>query len=99
MVTTNPVYRCEELEDADAAYDDIQENDYNLYDDLNEENTNSEVLSTENGGYDQGSTPKDQNEEQNYESPVEQTSDHIHVHMPNDETEGRDEESRPEHQD
>ena len=93
-MTTNPVYRCEELEDADNAYDDIQENEYNLYDDLNEEHMNTEVLSAENDGYDQGNTPKDQNEEQ-----MEQTSDHIYVQMPNDETEGRDEESRPEDQD
>jgi len=34
LVTTNPVYRCEELEDAMSVYDDI--NEQCQYDDLNE---------------------------------------------------------------
>ena len=34
LVTTNAIYRCEELEDAMSVYDDI--NDQCQYDDLNE---------------------------------------------------------------
>ena len=34
VTTTNPVYRCEELEDAVSVYDSIEEE--NKYDDLNE---------------------------------------------------------------
>ena len=44
MVTTNAIYRCEELEDARSVYDDIDINNQCQYDDLNKQTMELDVL-------------------------------------------------------
>jgi len=104
VVSTNPVYRCEELEDPFSAYDEIEENHS---DDFDEEKLYPEVLSTEPEGCHQGSEPQspgpkpvttseDQKQENDYGVLKEQEPDHAQIHMPNDDTKGDDQDSKAE---
>ena len=95
MTTTNPVYHCEELEeDAGSVYDDIEDN---FYDQLNEKHVYLDVLSDETEEHDQENTyspqlpdprpvtePQVQNINHGYEPLNEQNTDHIYIHVTND---------------
>jgi len=61
VTTTNPIYRCEELERRDSVYDEIQDNFYNqLHHDQKDAAVYLEVLSDESDGCDQSSTREPQ---------------------------------------
>jgi len=55
VVTTNAIYRCEELEDAASLYDDI--NDQCQYDDLNKQTMELDVLADQADDCDQHDKP------------------------------------------
>ena len=56
VVTTNPIYQCEELEEVGSIYDDIEKHDD--YDVLNENVIYIDVLPDETEECDQGSKPE-----------------------------------------
>jgi len=89
VTTTNPVYRCEELENAASMYDDIEDNHY---DDLNEQNIYLDVLGDETEGCDLPELPSPR-PEHDYKSPQVQNHEHEYLHVLNDETDGNGENS------
>ena len=107
-MTTNAIYRCEELEDIISVYDDIQENHY---DDLNENNVYLEVLGDETAEeHDTQCKPQlpsprpvtkcqDPIRDSEYEALKEKKSDHTYLHLLNEETEGCDQDTKAEDQD
>ena len=95
MVTTNPIYHCEELEDAVSVYDELEENQYS---DLNEQAIYLDVLADETEGCDQNNKPElpsprgdcafyDKNQVHDYEG-LKEKPDHVYLHVLNDVTEG-----------
>jgi len=95
VVTTNPIYRCEELEDAASVYDEIVENDYV---DSYEPDVYLDIIADEEE-CDQASAPQlpsprpvaesqDQKQDNGYENLNNEASDHVYLHVINDEIEG-----------
>jgi len=93
--TTNPIYRCEEFEEAISVYDDIKDD---LYDDLNEQQVYIDILSDETEGCDQDSTPElpsprpvtlsqDQKHDRGYEGLKKKKPDHVYHPVLNSKTE------------
>ena len=96
VVTTNPIYRCEELEDVASIYDEIEQN---VYVDSNEQGVYLDIIADETEECDQGSTPQlpsprpvtesqDQKPDNGYEALNKEASDHVYLHVINDEIEG-----------
>jgi len=105
--TTNPIYRCEEFEDAMSVYDDIKEDHY---DDLNEQQVYLDILSDEIEGCDKGKTPElpsprpvttsqDQKQDRDYEGLKEEKPDHVYLQVLNNETDECDKGIKDEDQD
>ena len=92
VVSTNAIYRCEELEDAASMYDDIQEDQYN---DLNYNTAYLELISDT---VSESPLPRprpvtesqDQNQNQDRKGLNEKKPDQINLQMLKDETEGID---------
>jgi len=104
-MTTNPLYGYDDLGDLGGSiYDDIEESHY---DDLNENQVYLDVLSDEadEGCGVQLPSPRpvtksqDQIRDQGYEGLKEKKPDHEYRHVLNDESEGRDQDTKAEDQD
>jgi len=96
VVTTNPIYRCEELEDVESVYDEVVENHYV---DSNEPDVYLDIIADETDEFDQGIAPQlpsprpvaesqDQKQDNGYEALNNEASDHVYLHVINDEMEG-----------
>ena len=94
LVTNNPIYRCEELEDAASMYDSVD----NFYEDLAEHNHFLKVSSKEAAkGHDPQCKPeppsprpvsklRELNQIHGYEGLKEKTPDQTYLYLLNDET-------------
>jgi len=98
-MTTNPVYRCEELEDAVSLYDAIEDNDSMTGKMDTSDRVYLELLSDETEEHDQGTKPPlpkprpetgPHDQDRGYEGLTDKTPDHMYIQLRNDETQQRD---------